>query len=288
MIQYPCAAYGIQTRVLEAGTGPAVVFIHGLGARADRWRHNLDPLAAAGYRCVAIDLPGHGFASKSDIAPFSVPRCAEWLADILRQIGIERCALVGTSLGGYIAGTMACQAPERIEALVLVGAIGIVPMGPDARAAISSRFGTVTREGIERKLRTVLFDPGLVTPAWIEEEWRINNSLGAPEAFSCIADYIRDGIDDDVIGKQLALMHDRRHSTAIIWGREDKAVQVDVGHRCRELLQPALYEEIPEAGHGPYLEKPEAFNELLIGFLAREGVYPPISHERGTFEASSS
>src|SRR5690606_29235595 len=140
------AAYGIQTRVLEAGSGPALVFIHGLGARADRWRHNLEPLAAAGYRCVAIDLPGHGFASKADIAPFSVPRCAEWLADILRRIGIEHCALVGTSLGGYIASTMACRTPERIEALVLVGAIGIVPMGPDARAAISSRFATVTRE----------------------------------------------------------------------------------------------------------------------------------------------
>ena len=280
MIQYPCAAHGLQTRVLEAGAGPALVFIHGLGARADRWRHNLEPLAAAGYRCIAIDLPGHGFASKADIAPFSVPRCADWLSDILRQIGIERCALVGTSLGGYIAGTMACQAPKRVGALVLVGAVGIVPMGDEARAAISARFGTVTREGIERKLRTVLFDASLATPAWIEEEWRINNSMGAPGAFACIADYIRDGIDDDVIGERLAAMDHRRHSTAIIWGREDKAVQVDVGHRCRDLLKPALYQEIPETGHGPYLEKPEVFNELLIGFLAREGVYPPGSPPR--------
>src|SRR5690606_13044708 len=155
MIQYPCAANGIHTRVLEAGKGPALVFIHGLGARADRWRHNLGPLAAAGYRCIAIDLPGHGFASKAGIAPFSVPRCAAWLDAILRQLGIEHCALVGTSLGGYIAATMACQAPRRVHALALVGTLGIVPMGAEARAAISSRFGTVTREGIERKLRTV-------------------------------------------------------------------------------------------------------------------------------------
>lgn len=134
----------------------------------------------------------------------------------------------------------------------------------------------------------MLFDPGLVTPAWIEEEWRINNSPGAHEAFACIADYIRDGIDDDVMGGRLAAMDDRRHSTAIIWGREDMAVQVDVGHRCRDLLKPALYQEIPETGHGPYLEKPEVFNELLIGFLARKGVYPPASAAQRRFEASSS
>ncbi|WP_017523781.1 alpha/beta fold hydrolase [Pusillimonas noertemannii] len=287
MIQYPCAAYGIQTRVLEAGAGPALVFIHGLGARADRWRHNLEPLAAAGYRCIAIDLPGHGFAGKANIAPFSVPRCADWLAAILQQIGAEHYALVGTSLGGYIAATIACRSPQQVGALVLVGTLGIVPMGEEARAAISSRFGTVSREGIERKLRTVLFDPGLVTPAWIEEEWRINNSPGAHEAFACIADYIRDGIDDDVIGGQLAAMDDRRHSTAVIWGLEDKAVPVNVGHRCREILQPALYNEIPETGHGPYLEQPQVFNELLKGFLACEGVYPPASGVRDRQTAPS-
>src|SRR5690606_21515304 len=108
----------------------------------------------------------------------------------------------------------------------------------------------------------------------------INNSMGAHEAFACIADYIRDGIDDDVIGERLASLHALRRSTAIIWGREDKAVPVDVGHRCRQLLQPALYEEIPETGHGPYLEKPEVFNALLKGFLARGGVFPPQSGVR--------
>ncbi len=275
MINYLCAAHGIQTRVLDVGKGPAIVFVHGLGARADRWRHNLSSVAEAGYRCIAIDLPGHGFASKSGIAPFSVPKCALWLTGILDELGIEQCALVGTSMGGFISGHIACQTPDRVRALVLVGTIGMVPMGAEARGAISSRFGTVSREGIERKLRTVLFNPQLVTQSWIEEEWRINNSLGAHEAFSSIADYIRDHIDDDVIGEQLATLAGTRHPVAVIWGREDNAVPVSVGHRCRDLLQPALYEEIPGAGHGPYLEKPDLFNNLLIRFLEKDGRYPP-------------
>lgn len=266
MKNYLCAAQGLETRVLDAGEGPPVVFVHGLGARADRWRHNLESIASNGYRCVAIDLPGHGFADKSGAFQFGVPNCARWLAAILDQLGIQRCTLVGTSLGGFIASFIACEVPDRVSALVLVGTLGIVPMGSEARAAISSRFGTVTREGIERKLNTVLFDPKRVTPDWIEEEWRINNSVGAHEAFAVIAQYIKDGIDDDVVGERLR-EHPRKPAIAVIWGSEDRAVPLEVGHRVRDLLGPEVYEEIPETGHGPYLEKPEAFNELIVGFL---------------------
>lgn len=269
MHNYLCAAEGLETRVLDVGQGPAVVFVHGLGARADRWRHNLEPIAQGGYRCVAIDLPGHGFASKSGAFQFSVPNCARWLAGILDQLGIQRCTLVGTSLGGFIASLIACESPDRVSALALVGTLGIVPMGSEARTAISSRFGTVTREGIERKLNTVLFNSKLVTPGWIEEEWRINNSLGAHEAFASIAQYIKDGIDGDVVGERLAGLS-RRPPIAVVWGSEDRAVPLEVGRRVRDFLRPEVYEEIPETGHGPYLEKPDVFNELLVAFLRRQ------------------
>ena len=72
MITYPLALGDQYTRVVEHGTGPeTIVLIHGLGARADRWRRNIGPLADAGYRCVALDLPGHGFASKDGEFDFS-------------------------------------------------------------------------------------------------------------------------------------------------------------------------------------------------------------------------
>ncbi len=61
MIQYPLSIGGILTRVLEAGTGDeAIVFLHGLGARADRWRGTLQSFATQGFRCFAFDFPGHG------------------------------------------------------------------------------------------------------------------------------------------------------------------------------------------------------------------------------------
>lgn len=275
MITYLEAVGGIQTRVLDVGKGPAVVFIHGLGARADRWRRNLPAVAAAGYRGLAIDLPGHGFATKSGAFDFSVPACAAWLAALLDKLEVPDYALVGTSLGGFIAGHVACAHTQRVKALVMVGTLGVTPMGEAARDAISARFGTVNREGIERKLNTVLFDKSLITPEWIEEEWRINNSLGAQEAFARIADYIKHRIDDDVIGEGVAGRMAQGLPVAVVWGVEDQAVPLAVGHRARELLRPDCYREIPRTGHGPYLEDPETFNALLLEFLARRALYQP-------------
>ena len=269
VITYPLALGDQYTRVLEQGTGPkTIVLIHGLGARADRWRRNIGPLADAGYRCVAFDLPGHGFASKDGEFDFSVLGCARLVFELMTELDIERAVLVGTSLGGYIAAHIACSAPDRIEAMALVGTIGIVPMGLEARRTLGARFAGVTRDGIERKLRTVMFDDATeVTPQFVEEEWRINNGPGAHAAFARIAQYIAERIDDDVVGERLAALPDRP-PTAIIWGRDDRAIPLSVGHAARDLLRPELYAEIPDAAHAPYFERAEAFNTLLLDFLS--------------------
>ncbi len=269
VITYPLALGDQYTRVLEQGTGPkTIVLIHGLGARADRWRRNIGPLADAGYRCVAFDLPGHGLASKDGDFNFSALGCARLVFDLMTELDIERAVLVGTSLGGYIAAHIACSAPDRIAAMALVGTIGIVPMGLEARRTLGARFAAVTRDGIERKLRTVMFDDATeVTPQFIEEEWRINNGPGAHAAFARIAQYIAERIDDDVVGERLAALPDRP-PTAIIWGRDDRAIPLSVGHAARDLLRPELYAEIPDAAHAPYFERAEAFNTLLLDFLS--------------------
>ena len=270
VIQYPIRAGGGSTRVLAAGSGSRnVLFIHGLGARADRWRRNLPTFAKAGYRCAAADLPGHGFASKTGDFDFSVPACADLTLDLLDALQMERAALVGTSLGGFVGATVALLAPERISALVLVGTIGIAPMGETARQNLAARFGTVDRAGIEGKLRTVIHDDArLVTESWIEEEWRINNSPGAREAFAAISEYIRSGIDGDVVGERLAALAGRP-PTAVVWGSEDRAVPPAVGLVVNDLLHPELFAEIPGTGHCPYLEADTEFNRIVIEFLDR-------------------
>jgi 2-hydroxy-6-oxonona-2,4-dienedioate hydrolase len=269
VISYPIGAGGWRTRVLEAGAGRrALVFIHGLGARADRWRANLEPLARAGYHCYALDLPGHGFADKGPAFAYGVPGFATFVADVTNTLGLGEAALIGTSLGGHIASWLACERPETIRALVLVGATGLAPLGAAEREAIARNVRETSREGTERKLRFVLSDHGYLTPQWVEEEWRINNSPGADAAFERLAHYFTaaDGIVTHTVAERLAACA-QRIPTLLVWGKGDQVVPLAVGEQAAARLPDARLVTIGDAGHLPYLERAEEFNRVVLEFL---------------------
>ena len=270
MIQYPLAVDGVFTRVLAAGSGPDhLVLVHGVGARADRWARNLDALAAAGWQVHAFDLPGHGLAQKGPGPDYSVPGYARFLEGFLDAVGADSAALAGTSLGGHVAATLACERPERVRALVLVGSIGLVPWGAERRAASRARLRDVSRQGIARKLEVVVHDPGLVTGEWLEEEYLVNNSPGAEASFAAISDYVADRIDDDLIGPRLAAMAADRPPTLLIWGEQERAVPLETGRRAHAMLDGSELAVISGASHAPYFEKADEFNRVLLGFLDR-------------------
>ena len=271
-IEYPLGVSGSLTRVIEAGRGDdrPVLFIHGLGARADRWRRNLEVFAAAGYRAIAIDLPGHGFASKSDDLDYTVPGFAAFVRDAMDVLDLPPAILVGTSLGGHVSGYLACESPERVTALVLVGAVGLVPIGAAAGAAIRDSVRATGREAIESKLKFVLFDHDAITPEWIEEEWRINNSPGAEQAFARLGDYIAGGMDRHIIGTRLAEAADGV-PMMLVWGAEDRAVPLEIGREGRALVGETRLCVIESAGHVPYFEQAPAFNREVLSFLEDAG-----------------
>jgi 2-hydroxy-6-oxonona-2,4-dienedioate hydrolase len=263
---YPRDVNGVATRVLEAGSaGMPVVFVHGAGGRADRWAHNLEALAAAGFHAYAIDLPGHGFAVKGPGVACSVPACRDFLGGFLDSIGAARAALVGTSLGGHVVAAYTAGNPDRVKAVVLAGSLGLVPVGEQTRLRVQAGLADQTLEGVRAKLQRLLGEPALVTPEMVDEDVRINNSPGAKESFSALGRYVAARLDDDVVGAQLAAA---RVSTLLIWGEQDQSVPLDIGRAAARLMPKARLIVLPGAGHAPYLEKPETFNRAVIEFLS--------------------
>jgi 2-hydroxy-6-oxonona-2,4-dienedioate hydrolase len=263
-LQYPLGVGSIITRVLECGSGTdCVLFVHGLGARADRWRLNMPAFADAGYHGYALDLPGHGLATKGENIPSSVPKLASLLVDILDALRVERAFLVGTSLGAHIAATVACAASQRVRGLILVGALGIVPLGGEAADAIRRNVQQTSRDAIAGKLAFVLADSRAVSQTMIEEEWRINNSPGARESFAKLGDYISSDLDRDGIGERL----NARVGVlpmVLVWGAKDQAVSIKIAQRAQEVLSGTDLVMIEDAGHVPYFEKPSAFNKAVL------------------------
>jgi pimeloyl-ACP methyl ester carboxylesterase len=106
--------------------GQAIVFIHGAIMSRAQWRPQVDRFAGLGYRCIAMDLPGHGELAER---PFTLDGAADVVADVVDRLAGGRAVLVGLSLGGYVAMAVAGRSPERVRGLVLAGATR-EPEGP--------------------------------------------------------------------------------------------------------------------------------------------------------------
>jgi pimeloyl-ACP methyl ester carboxylesterase len=267
MISYPVAIGSTLTRLFAAGTdGPPVVLVHGLTSRADRWRHNMDALAAAGYRVYAPDLPGHGFAAKSAAFDHSTPGYADFIVGLLDQIGAERVTLVGTSLGGHVVGAVAAQQPQRIDRLVMIGSLGLQPVTADKVQRSAAGLADMRPEAMRARLLTVFSDPRHVTDDLVREDVAVNTSPGAAESFARFLDYFRTGFNEDLVLDRLAALQGR-FPLLLLWGEADKSVPVEIGRAAHQALPQSRLVVFKNTSHTPYWEHPALFNRTLLEFL---------------------
>jgi 2-hydroxy-6-oxonona-2,4-dienedioate hydrolase len=266
--QYPVAVGDLVTRVLDCdGGGTPVVYLHGAGSRADRFWHNLAPVAAAGHRVIAMDFPGHGYATKGSSVTHTTPAFAAFVIEVLRSLDVIDPAIVGTSLGGHVAATIAADHPDSVSALVLIGTVGVVPAEPRDSPPSPIPMWDGSPDAIRTKLRMVVANPALITDEWVNEESHVNSSPGARESLHAVADYLSGGREQDRVGDRLR----ERAShipTLLVWGAEDRWVPPSVGLRIKELLVGPELVLMPGTAHAPYYEDPGTFNRLLIDFLA--------------------
>jgi pimeloyl-ACP methyl ester carboxylesterase len=110
---------GLRLRVVEAGEGPLVLMIHGFPGLAYSWRHQMVPLAAAGWQAVAIDCPGYGGSDRPlDQALYDSNQMQAYLLGVLDAYGSARAVIIGQDFGAQYAWNMAVRAPGRVAALV--------------------------------------------------------------------------------------------------------------------------------------------------------------------------
>jgi 2-hydroxy-6-oxonona-2,4-dienedioate hydrolase len=266
MIAFPIQVNGILTRVLQDGAGDdPVVFIHGVGSRADRWARNLN--LGPALKSFAIDLPGHGFAHKGGGFSYSVPGYIDFVDGFLGRFPDRKVVLVGSSLGGHIAAGLAARNPERVRHLFLVGPTGMFPLETLVTKAIAERIKDTSLSAIRAKLKVLLADDRNLTPELLAEEFEINNSPGAFDSFCALSDYFITGLNDDVVGEALAALG-HALPVSLIWGAEDRSIPLDVGRRVAALLGDLPLHIIEGTGHAPYYEDPVSFNRILLSELS--------------------
>ena len=266
---------GIRSYIEEAGPpgGPAVLLIHGMGGSTFAWRYTLPALAQNGYHAVAIDQTGLGLSDKQGVADYSHPAYAETVVRIMDTLGIPRAAVVGHSMGANVAAHLALSHPGRVEKLVIVDGYFV-----QKRLAVSRITDTMLRfppfqrwarlalrtllrpDNVARILRSAYADPALVTREVVHGYARPLHTAGWDQS---VLEIFRD-LGRSVLPAPLSSI---KAPTLVIWGEDDRWVPLRKGKEFQQQFTGAELAVIPRAGHMPAEERPEVFNERLIGFL---------------------
>jgi pimeloyl-ACP methyl ester carboxylesterase len=267
--------HGRSVTYAEAGQGPVLLLIHGMGGTFENWQEVIEPLGRH-HTVIAPDLPGHG-ASAPGSGDYSIGALAAGLRDLLLALGQERATLVGHSLGGGIAMQLAYQFPEMAERLVLVASGGLGPeVSPVLRAAalpgadlfIAATAGLGQRVGstLARGLSAI----GLRPNADVAEVARGYASLTDPDRRAAFLATLRSVVGT---GGQRVDAADRLYlaeavPVLIVWGARDSIIPVSHGEDAHRAIPDSRLEIFKDVGHLPQLEAPGRFIAALERFLA--------------------
>jgi 4,5:9,10-diseco-3-hydroxy-5,9,17-trioxoandrosta-1(10),2-diene-4-oate hydrolase len=261
----------------EAGTGDAVVLLHGGGPGASgmsNYSRNTEALARR-FRVIVPDMPGYGRSAKHIDHSDPFGDLAASVGGLLDALGIDSAHLVGNSLGGATALRLAMDRPEKVGKLILMGpgGVGTTRALPTKglQSLLSYYSGTgPSREKLAEFIREYLvFDAGGVSEEIIDGRYRASLDpevvadppLQRPSGPSALRTLWRTDCTRDSRLSQV------RNPTLVIWGAEDKVNRPAGGRMLAERMPNCDLYMAAQTGHWVQWERAELFNELASAFL---------------------
>jgi len=267
---------GRDVNAIDVGEGPVVVLVHGLSGNWQNWLETIPALAAAGFRAIAFDLPGFGH-SEMPLGDISIPGYGLAVDGVMDALGVEGpAAVVGSSMGGFIAAELAISRPQRVERLALVSAAALWNEQARARPLVAaskvSRFYAPLL--VPRGLRVVARLPRLRREALRAGGIRDGRAISAPLAYEVLSGVGRPGFIDALQALYDYRLRDRLPEiacpTLIAWGAADPVVPLRHAHELAALIPGSRTVVFDRVGHAPMLEQPARFNSALLEFLRED------------------
>ena len=270
--------HGRELAYREAGAGegkPVLLLIHGMAGSSNTWREMI-PRLEQRYHVIAPDLPGHGDSSP-EFDDYSLGAMASVLRDLLVVKGIDRCTVVGQSLGGGVAMQFVYQYPEFCERIVLIGSGGLgrevnwilrTLAVPGAGLLVTSA-ATPMVVGMGNSVRRFFYNKGVRADS-ADENWAAFESLSQPGTRRAFFKTLRAVVDN----KGQAVSATNRFHLAgqlpiqVIWGDRDPIIPVSHGYATHEAIPGSRLEIIEGSGHYPHVDNPAAVEKILVDFLS--------------------
>jgi len=256
---------GFKLHYLEAGQGPPVVLLHGLGGDGSRWGPNIEPLAKD-FHVYALDQIGFGESDKP-LANYHTGMLAEFLVDFLKAANVGRASLVGNSMGAGVALYTAAKFPQVVDKIVLADGGGYrsatpraTTPNPDA-ARRRQLQNSVTREETREFFKILFHNKSLVTDKMVDEQL----AMRLRSAFTITK--IQEAGERGLGSLTEADVRAVKAPTMIVWGKYDELANPAGADRLEQAIPGSKKVIVDDCGHMPQLEKASQFNALVRDFL---------------------
>jgi pimeloyl-ACP methyl ester carboxylesterase len=268
---------GLKVHYKDYGQGePVMILLHGFGASTFSWREVIRPLGAHG-RAIAFDRPAFGLTERpmpetwQGENPYTLDFQASLIIGLMDALDVDRAILIGNSAGGTVALLTALKYPERVQALVLVDAAiytgGGAPswIRPLLNTPQMNRLGPLLARSLAGErgmafLRSAWHDPSKITPEVIEGYRKPLRVVNWDRALWELTKASR----DSDLAQHLSQI---KQPTLVISGDDDRIVPVEQSIRLAKELPDAQLVVIPNCGHVPQEECPQAFLNAVLPFV---------------------
>jgi pimeloyl-ACP methyl ester carboxylesterase len=251
----------------QAGSGPALLAVHGLGGTKASFLPTL-ALMSGTHRVIALDLPGFGDSVKPLRAPYDARYFARVATDVLDALEIDRAHVVGNSMGGRIALELALTEPGRVDRLVLLSP-AMAWLRPRRWAPVVRLLRpevTMLPMPVERLVRRFVGGGDDWAAAGVDEFMRAFSTPRGRHAFHAVLRniYLDEPHGDDGLWSRLAGLS---HESLFVWGRRDRLVPIAFMRHVERTFPAARHVEL-DCGHVPQVERPIQTHDAMRKFLA--------------------
>jgi pimeloyl-ACP methyl ester carboxylesterase len=254
---------GFRIHYLEAGRGDPIILLHGMGGEGARWMPTIRGLASH-FRVMSPDQIGFGQSDKP-LTMYHTGVFGGFLAGFMKAIGVPRAAVVGQSMGAGVALHLAVHHPEMVGRLVLVNGVGFraasdpPPAPPNWRDRQMANAGTL--EESRAYLEKIYFNRSLVTNQLVEQNLILRlRSAYTIESMQTANSRGLGGVTEEEVRAIKA-------PTLLVWGMNDPLSPVANAEKLQAVIKGSRKALIEGAGHFPFLEHPEKFNQIVLEFL---------------------
>jgi pimeloyl-ACP methyl ester carboxylesterase len=267
----------VNTRYWMEGEGSTVILIHGISNSVEDWLLNFNVLTEQ-HQVYALDMIGHGRTDKPLSASYQMPDLARFLKDFMDALHIPSAHLVGHSLGGAIALTVALNYPTYVNKLVLVDSAGLahevsiilrllsVPGLGEFLGAMALQGGLEKRMALQRKSWP---DPEIVPDQMIQLKYAATLWQDISKTFlktlrTCCNIW---GTKKSVYTPIVQGLPSLKNPVLVVWGKQDDILPVSQAQIVKDKIPGARVEIFEKCKHDPMVVNPNRFNQLVLEFL---------------------